>query len=121
MKTVAEAYDKDPEYEWNRLVRDPYHSVDPYHSLEFLVFMHHVKKHFPKKGKILDAGGGPGRYAIKLCKMGYEVTLLDLSPGCIKTAKEKFKKQPKKVRERLNQFVVGNVKNLVPWIKWLYS
>ncbi len=28
MKTVVAAYDKDPKYEWNRLVKDPYHSLE---------------------------------------------------------------------------------------------
>ncbi|MDE0084481.1 MAG: hypothetical protein OXU23_02120 [Candidatus Poribacteria bacterium] len=42
--------------EWNRLVKDAYN------SLEFLLTMHHLRKHLPETGRILDAGGGPGRY-----------------------------------------------------------
>ena len=60
--------------EWNRLV------MDAYHSLEFLVTMHYLRKHLPETGKVLDAGGGPGRYAIELCRAGYAVILLDIDP-----------------------------------------
>ena len=60
--------------EWNRLV------MDAYHSLEFLVTMHYLRKHLPETGKVLDAEGGPGRYAIELCRAGYAVILLDIDP-----------------------------------------
>ena len=60
--------------EWNRLV------MDAYHSLEFLLMMHYLRKYLPETGKILDAGGGPGRYAIELCRAGYAVILLDIDP-----------------------------------------
>jgi 2-polyprenyl-3-methyl-5-hydroxy-6-metoxy-1,4-benzoquinol methylase len=42
--------------------------------------MHFLEKHLPKKGLILDAGGGPGRYTIELARSGYDVVLLDLVP-----------------------------------------
>jgi 2-polyprenyl-3-methyl-5-hydroxy-6-metoxy-1,4-benzoquinol methylase len=73
MKKVAEAYNKNKEREWQRLTKDPYH------SLEFTVIMHYLWKHLPPSGKILDAGGGPGRYSLELCRAGYEVVLLDIS------------------------------------------
>ncbi len=106
MNTVAEAYNKDPAREWRRLVKDPYH------SLEFLVTMHYIRKHFPPGGKVLDAGGGPGRYSIELCRAGYSVVLLDISPGCIATAKNEFKSEPEAVQNRLSEFVVGNIRDL---------
>lgn len=40
--------------EWRRLVRDPYH------GLEFRTSLHYLEKHLPRKGRILDAGGGLG-------------------------------------------------------------
>ena len=70
---VKEYYDKHAEREWNRLVQDPYH------RLEFIVTMYFLDKYLPKKGLILDAGGGPGRYTIELAKKGYDVVLFDLS------------------------------------------
>lgn len=106
MNTVDEKYNKDAEREWRRLVSDPYH------SLEFLVNMHYVRKYCPKGGKVLDAGGGPGRYSIELCRAGYNVVLLDISSKNIATAKGKFKSEPESIQNRLSEFVVGDIRNL---------
>lgn len=103
---VAEAYNQDAEREWQRLAKNPYR------ALEFQVVMHHLRKHLPPQGKILDAGGGPGRYAIELCRAGYEVVLLDLSSGNIALAREKFSLQPKGVQARLLEAAVGDVRDL---------
>ena len=92
--------------EWNRLVKDAYN------SLEFLVTMHYVRKHLPETGKILDAGGGPGRYTLELCRAGYEVVLLDIDPASITFAEEKIKLEPKSVSSRLIASVVGDIRNL---------
>jgi ubiquinone/menaquinone biosynthesis C-methylase UbiE len=106
VSTVAEAYNRDPEREWQRLVRDPYH------SLEFLVTLHHLREYLPPTGRVLDAGGGPGRYAIELCRAGYEVVLLDISSELIATAQEKFQSEPEAVQKRLLEFVVGDIRDL---------
>ena len=92
--------------EWNRLVKDAYN------SLEFLVTMHYLRKHLPETGRILDAGGGPGRYALELCRAGYDVVLLDIDPAYITFAKEKITLEPKSVSERLIASVVGDVRDL---------
>lgn len=106
MKSVAQIYNADAEREWLRLEKTPYQSI------EFDVTMHYLLKHLPSTGKILDAGGGPGRYAIELCRRGYEVSLLDISEGCIEVARSKIQSEPKDVQERLVDFIVGDVRNL---------
>jgi SAM-dependent methyltransferase len=40
----------------------------------------------PAQGSVLDCGGGPGRYSIWLARKGYELTLFDLSAGCLQYA-----------------------------------
>lgn len=40
----------------------------------------------PPPARVLDIGGGPGRYAIWLAERGYEVTLVDLSPHLVEQA-----------------------------------
>jgi ubiquinone/menaquinone biosynthesis C-methylase UbiE len=106
MNKVADVYNSDPKREWRRLEKDPYHTI------EFLVTMHYIKKHLPANGKILDAGGGPGRYSIELCRMGYDVVLLDISDGCISSAKERFLSEPKFVQDGISEFVVGDISDL---------
>ena len=54
-----------------------------------------VKKRLPKdrNAHILDAGGGTGRMTLPLAKLGYQVTLCDLSPGMLAVAREKLQKE----------------------------
>ncbi len=73
--------------EWKRLVRDPYH------RLEFDTTMHFFRKYSPRKGLVLDAGGGPGRYTIELARLGFEVVLLDLTPELLAIARNQIKRQ----------------------------
>ncbi|MBL8026358.1 MAG: class I SAM-dependent methyltransferase [Fibrobacteres bacterium] len=106
MNTISAAYDINAEREWNRLEHDPFH------SLEFIVTSHFLKKYLPKQGRILDAGGGPGRYSLELCRLDYEVVLADISPGLIEHAKNRFKDEPDAIRNRLIEFVVGDIQDL---------
>ncbi|KPL03176.1 MAG: hypothetical protein AMJ90_03860 [candidate division Zixibacteria bacterium SM23_73_2] len=54
-----------------------------------------LKKYLPKNkdAKILDAAGGTGRITLPLAKMGYSVTLCDISPAMLNVAKEKMKRE----------------------------
>ncbi len=65
MDNVREYYDRLASAEWERLVKDAYH------GLEFRATMACLHDHLPAEGTVLDAGGGPGRYAIELCHRGY--------------------------------------------------
>ena len=51
-----------------------------------------LKGYLPKNrdAKILDAAGGTGRITLPLAKMGYSVTLCDISPGMLNVAREKL-------------------------------
>jgi len=54
-----------------------------------------LKPYLPKNkdAKILDAAGGTGRITLPLAKMGYSVTLCDISPAMLNVAKEKMKRE----------------------------
>lgn len=106
MKTIADIYNADPEREWDRLIKSRYN------QLELAVFMHHIEPHLPANGFVLDAGGGPGRYAIELCKRGFDVVLLDLSSGNIDLAKTKIAGIDLESQQRLKEFMVGDVADL---------
>lgn len=55
----------------------------------------HLKKYLPedKNSLILDAGGGTGRWALPLAKMGYKVILCDISRGMLEQAERKIHKE----------------------------
>ena len=85
-KLVRKYYNELGINEWKRLVKDPYH------RLEFDTTMYFLTKYLPKRGMVLDAGGGPGRYAIELAKLGHEIILLDLASELLKIAKKQIVK-----------------------------
>lgn len=51
-----------------------------------------LKRYLPRNrdAKILDAAGGTGRMTLPLAKMGYSVTLCDISPGMLNVARQKL-------------------------------
>jgi SAM-dependent methyltransferase len=95
----------DPGVEWQRLVRDAYH------ALEFTVTMHFLGGHLPARSTVLDAGGGPGRYALALCRAGHRVVLYDVVPTLIDKAKAEFERESPEVRQ-LCEFGLGDVRDL---------
>lgn len=81
MNRVEAHYDRNAVREWERLDR---------HRTEFAVTLRTLAEYLPPPpASILDIGGGPGRYAIHLTRLGYDVVLLDLSQKCIDLAIEK--------------------------------
>jgi ubiquinone/menaquinone biosynthesis C-methylase UbiE len=49
-----------------------------------------LRIHVKKGMEVLDLGCGPGRFSIELIRMGAKVTLLDLTPKQLETAKRKI-------------------------------
>ncbi len=81
MDEIRKYYGSDVEKEWNRLER---------HRIEFAITMKALLEYLPPApAQVLDIGGGPGRYALALTKLGYEVTLLDLAPENLVFAQQK--------------------------------
>ena len=83
MEEVKKYYDSAAEMEWQRLNK-------AYTSVEYKSTLYLIDKYFPKTGKVMDIGAGPGRYALALLERGYQVSLLDLSQNELKIAKEKI-------------------------------
>lgn len=64
---------------------------DRYWEFHDEVTWHTIRAWLPADlaSRILDAGGGTGRWALKLARSGYPVTLADLSRGMLDVAREK--------------------------------
>ena len=80
IENVRRHYDQNPQQEWERLENHPF---------EFVLTTWMMEKYVQPGDRILDIGGGPGRYSIHFAKMGCDVTLVDLSAGNAALAKEK--------------------------------
>jgi len=104
--TVKEYYNSYGRREWDRLTASAYNQV------EYAITMHYLEKYLPREGLVLDAGGGPGRYAIELAGRGYDVVLFDLSPVQLAIAKAEVARLPSEVAERIIAFVEGDITDL---------
>jgi len=82
-KTIRSYYDDQTETEWSRIENRP----------EFLLTCRFLDRYLFPGEKILDIGGGPGRYALHLAAKGCDVTLFDLSPGNIRFASARARQQ----------------------------
>jgi SAM-dependent methyltransferase len=101
---VKDWYTKGSVREWRRL------RLDPYHQIEFIITMHFLEEYLPKRGLILDAGGGTGRYTIELASKGYDMVLLDITPKMLETARRKIKRAS--VQRRVKQVLEGSIVDL---------
>lgn len=61
-------------------------------------------------GHILELGCGTGRVSIELAKAGYSITGLDLSDSMLKIYKNKIKRLPKNIQEKIT-LINGNMAN----------
>lgn len=103
------AYDQFAGREWDRL------ETGAQARLEFLVTKHVLQRHLPPADapvRILDAGGGPGRYTMYLAALGYRVTLLDLSPRLLEIARTRIAELPVTTRARVEGVVEGSITDL---------
>jgi SAM-dependent methyltransferase len=101
------AYDREPDLEWRRL-------TDRLHArLEYEVTTHALARHLPPApARLLDAGGGPGRYTIDLAAQGYALTLLDLSPALLAFAHERIAEAGPLVVANVEAIVEGTIVDL---------
>jgi len=84
---VGAYYATFPDREWQRLERDE-------GVVEFDVTTAMLARHLPDSGRILDIGGGLGRYAAWLADRGYRVTLADISPELLDIARSRLGGDP---------------------------
>lgn len=78
-KIIQDFYDAGVQVEWNRIVGRP----------EFLLTCRMLDRYIKSGDRVLDIGGGPGRYSLYLAEKGCDVTLFDLSSANTKFATER--------------------------------
>src|SRR5260370_39204481 len=81
--------------------------------MEFAVTQRVAADYLPAGARVLDIGGGPGRYSLWLAERGHHVTLADLSPALIALARDKIDKSP--VRALVDDIVVADIRDLSRW------
>lgn len=97
---VRAYYDEHPEREWQRLERD---------RTEFALTTRAFAEHLPPPpATVLDIGGGPGRYAIHLARIGYDVALADISASELRIARE----QSRQANVTLSRIVTADARDL---------
>ncbi len=74
-------------------------------------FSRWILPYLPKKGKLLDLGGGQGQDARYFAQMGYQVTLVDISPRGLQLAREKT---PPQLRDNIS-FVEHDISQPLPF------
>ncbi|WP_262176883.1 class I SAM-dependent methyltransferase [Saccharococcus sp. Marseille-Q5394] len=82
LEVVRNFYDETVQYEWERLER---------HKVEFELTKRFLNRYIKPKDKVLDLGGGPGKYSLYLAENGCDVTLADLSQNNVEFAINKAK------------------------------
>ena len=85
-------YDENAPKEWERLA--PNGQARP----EFALSLRMLEQYIRPGDRVLDLGGGPGRYSLHLAQMGVEVTLGDLSPGNIAFAQAEAQRRGLRLR-----------------------
>ena len=78
-KIIRDFYNENALGEWNRIDGRP----------EFLITCNFIDRYIKASDKVLDIGGGPGRYSLYLAEKGCDVTLFDLSEENVKFASER--------------------------------
>lgn len=81
MSHIQTFYDENVQNEWERLgIR---------HRTEFAVTLRALKEFLPPApARLVDIGGGPGRYTFALTESGYRVSLVDLSQANLAFAQQ---------------------------------
>ena len=96
-------YDAYGEHEWERLEDGIDGRLEYTHTIEAL------EEHLPSGGRVLDAGGGAGRYSIWLAEQGYDVTLVDLSRCQLTIARERIREHDVESNVTLSQGTITDL------------
>jgi SAM-dependent methyltransferase len=102
---VRDYYDRSAE--WERLQRPDDGAVESaLHERAFAALLP------PAPARILDLGGGPGRWTLWLAERGYRVILADLSPRLLEIGRARIAAAPDAVRANIEAIVEADARDL---------
>jgi SAM-dependent methyltransferase len=107
LRSVRSYYAGFGKREWTRL-------TTPIGQIEFAVNAYAIGQHLPGSSRVLDIGGGPGRYALWLAEQGHRVTLADLSPELLAIARRKAGESPGAAA--IEAIVEADARDLSVWL-----
>lgn len=91
--------------------REAARDQDPNKQIHTDLLLRMIRRHLPaERCRILDAGGGTGRFSIPLAKLGHEVTHADISPEMLRIAEAEAER-----KEAHLSFEEANVTDLSRW------
>ena len=82
-------------------------------AIEFEVTCQALATYLPPRARVLDIGGGPGRYTIWLAKRGHHVILADLCPDLLSIARTKIDQV--RVGAMVDEVVEADARDLSHW------
>jgi len=81
--------------------------------IEFDVTCAALAQYLPPGARVLDLGGGPGRYTIWLAQRGHRVTLADLSPALLVLAQQRIREAG--LDDRVEAITEADARDLGAW------
>ena len=112
IKIIQDYYDSIVSNEWERIGDRP----------EFLLTCRMLDRYIKPEDKVLDIGGGPGRYSLYLAERGCAVTLFDLSPENVKFGREQAAQRGLSMEtiqgdgREVDKLVEGNLTMCCSWV-----
>ena len=103
-KYTKDFYNAYGEAEWDRL------ETGAYGRLQAIIHADFLQRYLKSGDNILDAGSGPGRFAIKSAQIGAKVTVLDISDTQLTIAKEKITEAG--LLDKIDQFLEADITDL---------
>jgi SAM-dependent methyltransferase len=104
-KYVQAFYDAYGIAEWDRLG-----TSRPYGYLQWIIHSDFLKRYLKPGISVLDAGSGPGRYAIETARIGAKITLLDISKRQLEIARQKLNQAG--YQNKVESYIQGDICDL---------
>jgi SAM-dependent methyltransferase len=107
IERVRAYYEARGDSEWHRLAL-PFDG-----AIEWELHRRTFEQLLPAGARVLDLGGGPGRWTVWLAERGHQVVLADLSPAMLEIARREIAAAG--VSERVEAIVGADARDLAEW------